>query len=91
MFDLASASVVCGLAPEAWTPPAEFGTEDGLLIGSQDGTAYILFESGKITMKFGTTTIECDATNVKQTVSGVFTTLRLHTHAGVGLPPTPNT
>ena len=90
LFDLANASVVCGVAEEGWSHPTEF-SKPGLLMGRKDGSAYIQFTSGKITMYFGSNKVEFDNAGVKATVAGQFYTLKNHIHAGPGVPPTPNT
>ncbi len=91
VFDLASASVVCGVTPDGWTPPAEFGTEDGLLIGHKDGDAYVRFESDKVTAVFGTKKVEWSDGGMRFFNGALWTNFMTHTHAGVGLPPTPGT
>lgn len=52
VFDLASACVIGGVTGPNDTPPVEFGTEDGLLIGHKLGDAYLRFESDKVTAFF---------------------------------------
>lgn len=89
-FDLSSASVAYGVAPTDWTPPTEFG-DAGLLIGHKDGNAYIHFGASAITGIFGTKKVEWSNGGMRFYNGAVWTNFMTHTHAGVGLPPTPGT
>jgi len=102
-FGIENAMVVGGLAPNKWTPPAEFGSEDGLLIGEEGGAAYIKFGTSDITFKAGTLEVKIDASgievkdgadkteitagDVKATKTGVFTTLKAHQHPTAATGP----
>lgn len=90
VFDLSSAMVVCGLAPTDWTPPTEF-SDAGLIMGHKDGAAYIQFGSSVITGIFGTKKVEWSNGGMRFFNGAVWTNFMTHTHAGVGLPPTPGT
>lgn len=95
VFDLSSASVVCAVAPTDWTPPAEFGSEDGLLIGHKDGAGYIKFESDKMTSVFGTKKLEFSNGGMRFFNGALWTNFMTHTHptaaTGPPSPPTPGT
>jgi len=45
--------VIGGIAPTGWAFPSEFDTDEGLLIGHRDGSAYMQFCSSSIIHKFG--------------------------------------
>jgi len=91
VFDLSSASVSHAVAPTNWTPPTEFDSEDGLLIGHEDGAGYLKFESDKVTGIFGANKVELASGGMRVFNGAVWTNFMTHTHAGVGLPPTPGT
>jgi len=84
-FDLASACVVGGVTPDGWTPPTEFGAEDGLLIGHKDGDAYLKFESDKATAVFGTKKVEMSNGGVRVFDGAVWTNFMTHVHVETGV------
>jgi hypothetical protein len=66
IFSLENACVSHAIASGKFTPPPEFGTEDGLIIGEKGGASYMVFASDSITMKFsnGAKSIKFDSTGV---------------------------
>lgn len=84
VFDLASASVTCGVTPDGWTPPTEFGSEDGLLVGHIGGNAYVLFEDDKVTAIFGTRKVEWSTGGMRFFNGAVWTNFMTHTHTETG-------
>ena len=90
VFGLENACVICSVAKTNRTMPTEF-SESGLLIGHEDGNAYIRFEDDKIVMVFGTREITFDANGIKSDSGIIFHTLDGHFHSSFGTPPTPNT
>jgi len=94
-FDLENASVAYGIAPKAWTPPADF-SDSGLLIGaSTGGKARIQLEDSKITLKVGNSKIEISASGINFTTPTGTNTWAGHQHptaaTGPPSPPIPGT
>jgi hypothetical protein len=94
IFQLQNASVSGSIAPNNFTPPAEFAKESGMIIGEKTGTAYMVFSPTNITFKFGPLqNIVMDATGISVMVGGVATPIGPHTHlsAAPGSPTGPMT
>lgn len=96
VFDLSSASVAYAVAPTGWTAPAEFGTDDGLLIGHKDGNAYLRFEDDKVTAFFqgGARKVEWSSGGMRFWNGAVWTNFMTHKHVETGastLAPTAGT
>jgi len=102
-FGLENAVVIGGVLPSSFTPPPEFGSESGLLIGEESGNAFMKFGASDITFKLGTLEVKIDASgievkdgankteisagDVKGTKAGVFTTLKAHQHPTAATGP----
>lgn len=84
VFDLSSAMVVCGIAQTDQDMPAEFGSEDGLLIGHKDGNAYIKFESDKVTAIYGTKKVEFSDGGMRFFNGALWTNYMTHQHTETG-------
>jgi hypothetical protein len=67
IFSLQNACVSNGIANNNFSPPSEFSSEDGLLIGHEDGNSYMIMAEDSIKMKFGKGSITTvfDATGIK--------------------------
>lgn len=86
VFDLTSACVIGGVTGPNDVPPAEFATEDGLLIGHKDGDAYLKFESNKVTAFFdgGDKKVEWSSGGMRFWNGSVWTNFMTHTHTETG-------
>jgi hypothetical protein len=94
VFDIANACVMGGVARTGATTPAEFDSEDGLLIGHKDGAAYLKFESDKITAIFGTKKVELSNGGMRFFDGVLWTNFMTHKHIETGvvtLSPTAGT
>lgn len=87
-FDLENASIAYGLIKTGKTTPSEF-SDSGLLIGHEDGNAYVRFENNKITMFFGADKVEFDSGGMKAFIAAVGTNFLTHVHGVAGTPPVP--
>jgi hypothetical protein len=67
IFNLNNAVVSGGIAENNFTPPSEFSSEDGLLIGEKTGNSFMVFGKDSIKMKFskGGITTTFDSTGIK--------------------------
>ncbi len=67
-FSMENACVSGGITLNNFSPPAEFGSESGLIIGSQSGQAYMSFKSSEIDFVFGG-----GAEKIKMSAAGIQT------------------
>ena len=89
IFNRESASVVCGLAREKWSPPAEFSA-DGLVVGHEGGNMYFELNESEVYAKAATFTIDGDLAvtgevSAQTATPGAEVNLSTHIHpTGVG-------
>jgi hypothetical protein len=96
LFSMENACVLGSIVSNKFTPPTEFTTEDGLIIGEKNGNSYIVFEADNVTFKFigGTIETKFDSQGMSYGTTGsTLHTLQLHTHptGGPGAPTSPPT
>lgn len=84
VLDLANATVTGGVAPTGWSHPAEFESEDGLLIGHEDGDAYLKFEDSVVTAIFGTKKVEWSNSGMRFFNGALWTNFMTHKHVETG-------
>ncbi len=92
LFSMENACVLGSIVSNKFTPPAEFSTEEGLIIGEKNGNSYIVFEADNVTFKFvgGTIETKFDSQGMSYGTGGsTLHTLQLHTHPTTGGPGQP--
>jgi len=99
LFSLENACVSGAIASSKFTPPPEFNTEDGLIIGEKSGNSYMVYSSDGITMKFNagateikfsSSGIDCDAeVTANKKIMPIALSTHKHTFTGMGTVGTP--